>query len=535
LAEKVVEKLGVSPDSPAYKLIQESREIDKRVGVSGIISADRVFGLIERDFSSRDIDEAVASSLKPPSDCDLSSHNTLLDLATTPEGTVRWVTTNFDRLFDDCGRSLQSWQPPKLPDPIRPNDLHGIVYLHGKATEEYTGAEGDGFVLSSSEFGRAYLSDGWATSFIREILAKYVVVFVGYTADDPPVQYLLEALRKTSGKIENAYAFQSGERDDAVARWRHKGVAAIPYTADDGHAALWFTLEAWAERARNPASWTSRVIGLAKHGPRVLQPHERGQVAHIISTYEGVKEFCQGSSPPSAEWLCVFDPHRRYAKPGYVGLFPKKGPYVDPFDLYGLDSDVPPKKIDPEDHYAKREVPPDSWDAFKLNRLDRTALSNDNLSSLHGHWAAHSPRLAARIGQLSIWIRKVCDQPAAVWWAVHQSSLHSELQDQIKWELNRGERIIRPQIRKAWRFLFEVWQHPEDEAHHIGWYNLKSTIETEGWSSSVVRQLGEVFRPHLSAQPSYWGARYRQKRVLLWTMILSLGWTLRIPPHPRES
>ena len=116
------------------------------------------------------------------------------------------------------------------------------MYLHGRSTPAYTGAEGDGFVLSSSEFGRAYLSDGWATSFIREILRKYVVVFVGYTADDPPVQYLLEALRRASGKLENAYAFQSGDHNDAAARWQHKGVEAIPYSPDNAHAALWQSL-----------------------------------------------------------------------------------------------------------------------------------------------------------------------------------------------------------------------------------------------------------------------------------------------------
>ena len=50
LARKVVSKLGVDQNSPAYKLIQEAQEIDRRIGVSGVISADRVFGLLERDL-----------------------------------------------------------------------------------------------------------------------------------------------------------------------------------------------------------------------------------------------------------------------------------------------------------------------------------------------------------------------------------------------------------------------------------------------------------------------------------------------------
>ena len=51
-----------------------------------------------------------------------------------------------------------------------------------------------------------------ATSFIRTVLQKYVVVFVGYTADDPPVQYLLEALNLDLGSLAGAYAFPGGLR-----------------------------------------------------------------------------------------------------------------------------------------------------------------------------------------------------------------------------------------------------------------------------------------------------------------------------------
>ena len=85
---------------------------------------------------------------------DLTAHRTILDLATTREDLVHVVTTNFDRLFDDCGRDLSSWQRARLPDPSRPKDMNGIVYLHGKVTPDYKKAEGDGFVLSSSNLDR---------------------------------------------------------------------------------------------------------------------------------------------------------------------------------------------------------------------------------------------------------------------------------------------------------------------------------------------------------------------------------------------
>jgi hypothetical protein len=77
---------------------------------------------------------------------------------------------------------------------MRDEEFEGIIHLHGRIDRKYTNSEGDGFVLSSAGFGRAYLAEGWATSFIRSIIDQYNRVFVGYAADDPPVHYLLEAL-----------------------------------------------------------------------------------------------------------------------------------------------------------------------------------------------------------------------------------------------------------------------------------------------------------------------------------------------------
>ncbi|MDP2376047.1 SIR2 family protein [Reyranella sp.] len=503
LAAQVNSKLGVSQDSAAHKLIREAQEIDKRIGVSGLISADRVFGLLEREFQTRDIEAAVASALRPAENCDLRAHKILLDLATT-DGVVRLVTTNFDRLFDDCGRSLETWQPPKLPDPSRSKELNGIVYLHGRATSNYDGAEGEGFVLSSSEFGRAYLSDGWATSFFREIIRRYVVVFVGYTADDPPVQYLLEALNRSSRTLENVYAFQSGGENDAAARWRHKGVRSIAYNSANEHEALWKTLESWAERARMPEQWHAAVVELAKKGPAALMPHERGQVAHIVSTSDGVKQFAEGDAPPSGEWLCVFDSYRRYARPGHLGTFPERGPYVDPFALYGLDSDTPPGEIAPDDHNPKREIPAQAWDAFSLNKLDWTDLRPDNLPAIRGHWATNVPRLPARLARLGAWIVKVSYQPATIWWAAHQIPLHRDIQNQIRWELERGTLISTPIVRKAWRYVLEAWKHYR-EPFDRDWHGFAQLIAKDGWNAAAAREYAELMRPRLVVGPAYWG------------------------------
>ena len=280
LAEQVMHALGVSGDHVTRKVLRAANESEMQHGVAGLISVDRIFGILEREFTERDIEAAVANALRPKPDVDLSAHRTLLQLATTPSRKIRLVTTNFDRLFNDCHPATVAWKPPRLPDPSRPDELDGIVYLHGRANADYSGAEGDGFVLSSSEFGRAYLSHGWATQFFRAVIEKYVVVFVGYAADDPPVQYLLEALSKPRGSVRSIYAFQSGSADEAAARWRHKGIEAISYADENKHALLWRTLEAWADRAADPKRWHQSVLEFAKIRPGNLRPYQRGQVAH---------------------------------------------------------------------------------------------------------------------------------------------------------------------------------------------------------------------------------------------------------------
>lgn len=508
LTEQVIDKLGVEEDHDSKKLVCEIKELGKRIKTTGLMPVDRIFGLLEREFLPRDIEEVVAQALKPSAESDLSAHKILLDLATTPYGKVRLITTNFDRLFDICKPGLVNFYPPRLPD----NDFDGIVYLHGRAKPDYSGAEEEGFVLSSSQFGRAYLSDAWATSFIRNLIENYTIVFVGYTADDLPVQYLLEALQKETSKSKNIFAFQAGEDGEAAGLWRHKGVTAIPYNADNNHAALWSTLAAWAERARDPEEWFSKIIEMSRKGPSALKPHERGQVAHLVSTYEGAKKFCTNENPPPAEWLCVFDAHQRYKQPGYSNKLSRED-YVDPFDLYGLDSDILPVKIDPEDiSFASpiREIPKIAWDAFKLNNSDRKLVENENLAAL---WDGMDiPKLVPRLRVLGMWIVKVCAQPLTVWWAAHQSSLHRDIQQQILLELQRNDKIPL-RISQDWYRLFQVWDYSKSSFFSIsgerepslGLFTLQEMIKQHGWNYNIVQQLGAILQPRLVVEPDRWG------------------------------
>lgn len=501
LADQVINSLGVTSDSPVHRVLEQAWKVQERTSVPGLISADRLFGLLEREFYRTDIESAVAEALKSDNP-DLKAHKIMIDLATTPTGLVRLVTTNFDRLFNDCDESLNSWQPPALPSLARPKDLNGVVYLHGRVSEDYSSAEEDGFILSSAEFGRAYLAEAWATDFFKEILRKYIVVFVGYGADDPPVHYLLEALYSGRENLERIYAFQPGSHEEARAKWQHKGVEAIGYDPADDHDALWSSLGMWAERAKDPEKWYNQIMEMAAKGPRELSAFERGLVAHVISSTEGAKRFAQAEKPPPAEWLLVFDKYCRYEKPSRTVLGWDSAQVVDPFELYGLDSDPVPEKIASDDYYSKRELPTDVWDAFDLTHVDKASRQDSQFSYMRGHYSSNIPELCSRLRNIGIWISKVAADPITLWWAHRQVDLHPFFTGQVEWSLDRQDFADYPEVAKAWRYWLEA-NKEKVKPHNSDWYQLQSRVTKEGWSWEAVRNYLECLRPRLSIERSY--------------------------------
>jgi len=83
LAERVLKELRALPDSPAGKLVDLAARLqEERIeGVGGILAADRIFGLLERDFAIADIEHAVGRALRPQPGANLDAHRTLVEAA----------------------------------------------------------------------------------------------------------------------------------------------------------------------------------------------------------------------------------------------------------------------------------------------------------------------------------------------------------------------------------------------------------------------------------------------------------------------
>jgi len=262
-------------------------------------------------------------------------HRLVARISSDPEGRAQIVTTNFDRLFDQCSGvpELRIFEPPVLPDIELGMPIHGITYLHGRI--QSPNCRSHDYILSSADFGRAYLAEGWATRFVRALLDQYTVVMLGYQAEDPPVRYLLQGLNHDGLRdAANLFAFDRGRLEDIESKWRDRGVTPIAYVE---HNHLWETMEAWADRVDDPRTWRKSVLDLARKGPRALSAHERGQVAHLARTTSGARLFARCEDPPPAEWLNVFDASCRAAKKSQSYL--KDARLFDPLEVYGLDDD----------------------------------------------------------------------------------------------------------------------------------------------------------------------------------------------------
>lgn len=493
LAESVLDHLGADHTSQARQLLNFMLELQQEDKFQGVIAADQVFGKLTRDFAATQIDQAVATALACGDDVDLSAHRTVLRLAKSQGGDTRLITTNFDLLFEACDKKLRSRSRATLPRLEYEETDWGIVHVHGRLTPDKKSCDADGFVLTSAQFGDAYLAQGWARDFVRSVLERHVALFIGYSADDPPMRYLLEGLLQSGGIKNKAFAFVAGKDEEAIALWREKGVRAISYpvTDDGSHQALWSTLDEWAKRAADPIKWRDKVLRKARRGPRSLQPHERGMVAHLVRSGSGARAFCRHAPVISAEWLCVFDLGLRYGQPGHVDGW-MRGDFVDPQNLYRLDDD-PPRPAEKRSPFSQSRIP-DAWDAFAPSDQELVLDDMNQIAWVRGHFAARVPRLTRRLDALSDWIVRVAHDPTCVWWAGRQAALHPGLLEGIQHRLEyRSETVIPAVVRSAWRSVFEFHEHLNGDSDQQ--YGIQQELAQSGWSPAMHRRLRQVFRP----------------------------------------
>lgn len=502
LTQNVLDRLGAQSDNPARRLFEAANAIEDDYGISDLAASDRVFTELLNHFDQSTMDREVAAALTPGPDASLRAHKAMVKLATAADGSTSLITTNFDRLFEKSKPKLKCVTRTTIPNIEFQRQDWGVIHLHGVLKPDYSAPTKDGLILSSADFGGAYLASGWARSFVQDVLNKFTAVFVGYSANDPPIRYLLEGMKISGLADQKAYAFQVSGDDKAISQWDDKGVEAITFDNDDGegYERLWGSLEEWGQRSSNPTKWRKDVITKASKGPQALQPHERGMVAHVVSSTQGSRAIALGPKPIPAEWLCVFDRQLRYGEPGREnGLF-EEGPTIDPFEVYRLDTDPEPLSDESKRNLHTR-FDKTAWDGLNPSIDDLRELPANRVAHLGGMNAQNAPALPERLSNLAHWVTKVAHQPAAPWWASQKGSLHPQILEYITLSSRQNGKKMPTLIADAWRRIALVnQQHPLTRREA---FELKLSLKQGQHNEMLAREYARCFSPYLKFQ-SLW-------------------------------
>ena len=141
--------------------------------------------------SGTDVHEIAANLLTSAKPQPTGVHRDLLRLFKSEAAAVRLVTTNFDLLFEAAADDIVATTPTIFRASALPrgDDFGGIVHVHGDVTVK------SDMVLTDADFGRAYLTGGWARRFLVALFQTKPVLFVGYSHGDTIMEYLARAIR----------------------------------------------------------------------------------------------------------------------------------------------------------------------------------------------------------------------------------------------------------------------------------------------------------------------------------------------------
>ena len=493
---------------------------------------DTAVGLLEGDIvgGRETVRRAMAGILKPDvSDPNATlTHAALLMLGKSRNGNMRIITTNFDRLFEEViaakALRVECFQAPLLPVPK--NRWDGLVYLHGLLPAEPTASELDRLVVSSGDFGLAYLTERWAARFVSELFRNHTVCFVGYSINDPVLRYMMDALaadRLLGESPPEMFAFGSyskGKGEERANEWRAKNVTPILYREHNRHTYLHKTLRAWADTYRDGARGKERIVvecAMARPLASTRQDDFVGRLLWALSDPGGLpaRRFAELDPVPSLDWLETLSEERyQHTDLGRFGVPPKTT--VDDKLTFSLTRRPSPYPLAPLMCVVDAGARGSRWD--KVMR------------------------------QLACWMSRHLDDPALLLWLVkHGGQLHDDLVWWIEHRLDEVAKLERegnteeltriranapnaipgPLMRTLWRLLctgrVKFWRH------HFDLYRWRDHFRRDGLTTTLRLELREMLTPRVTLrEPFRWPAEDRESRepvrikdLVEWEIVLS--------------
>lgn len=266
LVDRVFAALGTPMDASEQRAYAENR-------------FEEVLGSLARRMADPTaVVRAASQELAIPDPPALDQPRTVLRLSRDLNNRVLVVTTNFDTLLEHAMLALEpgadvsaeSFAGQALPAPGAAA-FGGIIHLHGRLEDQAHSLDATPLVLTSVDYGDAYMRSGWASRFLFDLARCKTIVLLGYSAGDAPVRYflnVLEADRARFPDLKPVYAFAeyAGDPADAETPWGTVAVTPIAYskvnpaTGVEDHSPLWQDLARLAEIIERPAHERERRL-----------------------------------------------------------------------------------------------------------------------------------------------------------------------------------------------------------------------------------------------------------------------------------
>ena len=519
LVDRLYQALSVSPNLVQQSAIKAG-QFDTAIG---LLEADVVGG---RGKVRSELATILTPNLTAPNAT--ATHEALLTLAQNREGRTRLITTNFDRLFEEV-RAAKSLSFPDFKAPLLPvpkTRWDGLVYLHGLLPVTATAGDLDRLVVSSGDFGLAYLTERWAARFVSELFRNFTVCFVGYSINDPVLRYMMDALaadRLLGESPPEMFAFGShskGKEVDRASEWKAKNVTPILYREHQHHAYLHKTLRAWANTYRDGVRGKERIVvecAIARPLASTKQDDFVGRMLWALSDPGGspAKRFAELDPVPSLDWLePLSEELYRHADLGRFSVPPKTA--VDDKLAYSLINRPTPYPLAPWMRIVDAGHRSSGWDAVMF--------------------------------QLARWLLRHLDDPKLLIWLIKRGG---QLHDQLIWLIERRfdelgklasgggtteldriranapNAIPRPAMRTLWRLLLNG--HVRSGLRDLSLYRWRDQFKHDGLTASVRLALRETLTPCLLLrEPFRWSgadgddeAQDRIKGIVEWEVVLA--------------
>jgi hypothetical protein len=458
----------------------------------------------------------------------------LLHLARSREGALRLVTTNFDRIFHVAakrtGQAFQEYAAPMLPIP-KNSRWNGLVYLHGLLPEKADDTVLNRLVVTSGDFGLAYLTERWAARFVSELFRNYVVCFVGYRINDPVLRYMMDALaadRMLGEVTPQAWALgdcEPGQEHRKTIEWEAKGVTPILYNVPAGshdHSVLHQTLHAWADTYRDGVQGKEAIVvkhALARPQDSTRQDDFVGRMLWALSDKSGLpaKRFADFNPTPSLDWLLEPFARERYGH--------------DDLPRFG----VPPQsEVDTKLRFSliQRPAPYDRASPMLLTSGGITGSQWDGVMFHLARWLLRhldDPKLV-------IWIAERGGQLHDHWpWLIEKEldrfvslECDGKTSDLNEIRLHAPNAIPGPLMRTLWRLLLSG--RVKSPWHNLDLYRWQGRFKRDGLTTTLRLELRELLAPKVVLKkPFRWSdddtnntdEPTRIKQLVDWELVLT--------------